>query len=297
MVAPGVVVDQSDGDEMTEENQNAIVPQSSGQMAIPEGRPGALLQGILSLARDPHVRVDVVQMLVQMQERQEDRQAERDFAIALDAAQAEVTQVQRLGFVDLTKAGEKPKEGSQRGYNFARDEDIDNMLRSIMHKNGFSIFYDRTMREGGGLIVTATLLHSGGHSKTSSFPLPIDTGPGRNNLQALGSTDSYAKRYLKEGFFNIVRKGRDDDGSSFGKKYITTEQCVELRLMLKEAGRQEGPFLERLFSGNVRSVEEIEIGTGFLAARNTLDGVIMQTRNRRDKADADLRLGNETRDA
>jgi len=205
--------------------------------------------------------------------------------------------VQRLGFVDLTKAGEKPKEGSQRGYNFARDEDIDNMLRSIMHKNGFSIFYDRTMREGGGLIVTATLLHSGGHSKTSSFPLPIDTGPGRNNLQALGSTDSYAKRYLKEGFFNIVRKGRDDDGSSFGKKYITTEQCVELRLMLKEAGRQEGPFLERLFSGNVRSVEEIEIGTGFLAARNTLDGVIMQTRNRRDKADADLRLGNETRDA
>jgi len=273
MVAPGVVVDQSDGDEMTEENQNAIVPQSSGQMAIPEGRPGALLQGILSLARDPHVRVDVVQMLVQMQERQEDRQAERDFAIALDAAQAEVTQVQRLGFVDLTKAGEKPKEGSQRGYNFARDEDIDNMLRSIMHKNGFSIFYDRTMREGGGLIVTATLLHSGGHSKTSSFPLPIDTGPGRNNLQALGSTDSYAKRYLKEGFFN-----------SFGKKYITTEQCVELRLMLKEAGRQEGPFLERLFSGNVRSVEEIEIGTGFLAARNTLDGVIMQTRNRRDKS-------------
>lgn len=264
---------------MTEENQNAIVPQSSGQMAITEG-PGALLQGILSLARDPHVRVDVVQMLVQMQERQEDRQAERDFAIALDAAQSEVTQVQRLGFVDLTKAGEKPKEGSQRGYNFARDEDIDNMLRSIMHKYGFSIFYDRTMREGGGLIVTATLLHSGGHSKTSSFPLPIDTGPGRNNLQALGSTDSYAKRYLKEGFFNIVRKGRDDDGASFGKKHITQEQCDELRSLLKEAGRQEGPFLDRLFGGNIRSVEEIEIGTGFLAAKNTLDGVIQMRKQK-----------------
>jgi hypothetical protein len=252
-----------------------VATQQAQAVAITEG-PGALLHGIMALARDPSVRVDVIERLVQMQERMEDRQAERDFASALRAAQAEVKQVERLGFVDLTKAGERPKEGAQRGYRFARDEDLDKMLRPIMDKYGFSIFYDRAPRDGGGLVVTATLLHVGGHSKTSSFPLPIDTGPGRNNLQALGSTDSYAHRYLKEGFFSIVRKGRDDDGVAAGMKFITQIEADELRELCKQAPRQEGPFLDRQFGGNVRSFEEIEAGQGHLAVKNTLLGIIQQ---------------------
>lgn len=248
-----------------------LAAQSEQSIVLTEG-PGALLQGIMALARDPSVRVDVIQSLVQMQERMEDRQAERDFAAAMKAAQAQIPRVEKRGTVDL-----KRKDGSDGGaYAFARLEDIDDVLRPVMDKHGFSVTFDRVSREGGGLVVTAYLSHTGGHTKTSSFPLPIDTGPGRNNLQALGSTDSYARRYLLEGFFNIVRKGRDDDGKAAGIKYIDEEQADELRALLKETGRQEGSFLDKLFAGAVRSVDEIEVGSGFLAAKSTLEGIKRQ---------------------
>jgi len=238
---------------------------------IPEG-PGALLSAIGQLARDPTVNIANLQALMTMQERLEDRQAERAYAEALRSAQAEVPQVERLGHVDL---------GKGTGYTFARLEDLDHVMRPIMEKHGFSIIYDRVMREGGGLIVTATLAHTGGHSKTASFPLPLDTGPGRNNLQAAGSTDSYARRYLLEGFFNIVRKGADDDGKSGGAKYILAEQVAELQGLLKEAGRDERTFLERLFVGsNIRSLTEIEVPQ-FILVKNTLDGLIHNAKAKR----------------
>ena len=261
-------------DESAESAALALRPEQPG--AITEG-PGALLQGIMALARDPSVRVEAIERLVMLQRSMEDREAERAFAAALRGAQAKVRQVERSVFVNLTKDGEKPKPGTQGGYFFAPDEDIDDMLRPIMSEFGFSIYYDRALREGGGLVVTATLLHAQGHSKTSSFPLPIDTGPGRNNLQALGSTDSYAHRYLKEGFFNIVRRKRDNDGRDAGKKFITEQQAEELRALCVEVKRQEGPFLERLFSGQVRSFDEIEAGSGYLAAKSTLEAIKQQS--------------------
>jgi hypothetical protein len=42
--------------------------------------------------------------------------------------------------------------------------------------------------------------------------LQLDTGPGRNQNQAMGSTLSYGKRYTAEMLLNIVREGEDTDG-------------------------------------------------------------------------------------
>ena len=84
------------------------------------------------------------------------------------------------------------------------------------------------------------------------MPLPPDVGPGRNALQAMGSTLSYAKRYLAEMLFNIVRENEDDDGQAGGTRRIGGDQkaqLVELMMKCREAG---DPVNEVKFFGEQR---------------------------------------------
>lgn len=220
-------------------------PMEVAGITIPEG-PGALLAVTAQLivkGGDPNT----VKVMLDQQFRVEDRQAERSFAAALAAAQSEIPQVSRLGIVDLTKKGETPKPGEKRSYSFTRLEDIDLVLRPIMDKHGFSISFDREQREGGGLVVTGTLSHREGHRRTASFPVPLDTGPGRSNIQAMGSSDTYAKRYIIEGFFNIVRKGKDNDGTT--AEPLLQEEITDIMELLSRTRTSVVGFIKTMISG------------------------------------------------
>ncbi|HXJ61918.1 MAG TPA: ERF family protein [Verrucomicrobiae bacterium] len=206
--------------------------------AIETANQGEIVRSaILELARDPSFDVAKLQALTAMQERAEDRQALRAFAVDMAAAQSECQAVVRNAEVKLGKEGE-----NKGGYRYAALEDIDEMIRPIMTKYGFSVTYDRAPRQGdgGGFVVTGTLWHRGGHNITASFPLPLDSGPGRGNLQAAGSTDTYGQKYILIGFFRIVRKGADDDGVAAGGLPITFDEAAQIKIMVEEAGLGEG---------------------------------------------------------
>jgi len=204
-------------------------------------------------------------------------EAKAAFNAAMTRVNEHNLRVKKNGTVDLTKRGEKPEEGNKRSYRFATWEDMDAVIRPILKPEGMHLWFDSVERgTGGGLIITGHLEHSGGHSRSASIALALDSGPGRNNLQAMGSTLSYGKRYTTEMLLNIVREDADDDGVLGGTKFVSPDQAAELRGVCGLAGRQEGPFLDRLFAGKVRSFEEVEAGGAYLAAKNTLEGLIKQ---------------------
>lgn len=208
--------------------ENAVATTNQGE---------AVRSAILELARDSSFDVEKLRALTEMQERAEDRQALRAFAIDMAAAQSECQAVVRNTEVKLEK------DGVSRGsYKYAALENIDEMIRPIMTKYGFSVTYDRAPRQGdgGGFVVTGTLWHRGGHSITASFPLPLDTGPGRGNLQAAGSTDTYGQKYILIGFFRIVRKGADDDGIEAGGQPVTHDEAALIKKLVDEAGLGDG---------------------------------------------------------
>ncbi|MFI5268448.1 MAG: ERF family protein [Chloroflexota bacterium] len=245
-------------------SQSVTVRQDDSPLAI-SGGPGALLSAIVGMAKDPSVDADKLERLLAMQERMEARQAEAMFNEALHVAQQEMPRVAKNGTIKL---------GEGKGQiAFATFEDVDTALRPIMQRHGFSLSFDMQMKEGGGAVITGTLRHSAGHAKTASIPLALDSGPGRNNLQAMGSTFSYGRRYVTEMFFNIVRTGVDDDGKRGGTKFITEALADELREMARSVGRQEGQLLDTMFGGSIRSFEELEDGPAYLAVRNTLLGI------------------------
>ena len=202
--------------------------------AIPEG-PGALLSAIIQMSRDPSVDVAKLEALLGMQERMEARQAEAMFNQALHAAQQEMPRVAKNSTIKLGEG-----KGS---IPFASFEDVDAALRPIMQRHGFSLSFDMQTKDGGGAVITGTLRHSAGHAKTASIPLALDSGPGRNNLQAMGSTFSYGRRYVTEMFFNIVRTGADDDGVRGGMRFITDAQVGQIEALIRQSGSDRTAFL------------------------------------------------------
>lgn len=197
--------------------------------------PPDTIMGLLFLAaRDPGFDVAKFEVLAKLQERAEDRQAEIEFNRAL--ARLPSMRVRKNGRVDL---------GAGKGsYPFARWEDITKIIEPMLSAEGFKLTFDSAPRQadGGGLIVTGTLLHRDGHSRSASMPLALDSGPGRNNLQAMGSTLSYGKRYCAEMLLNIVREGDDDDGQG-ANELITDEECNELSVGLTETRSDLNAFL------------------------------------------------------
>lgn len=208
-------------------------PESTGIATREE--PRSLLSAIVQMARDPSVDVAKLDVLLQMQERMERRQAEIAFSQALAALPA--IRVKKNGRVDLG-----PGKGS---YPFAKWEDISTIIEPMLHERGLRLTFDSQPRQGdgGGLVVTGTLLHRDGHSRSASMPLALDTGPGRNNLQAMGSTLSYGKRYCAEMLLNIVRESEDDDGQG-AHQLITDEECAEIARGLTETKSNLGAFLQ-----------------------------------------------------
>jgi len=234
--------------------------------------PGALLTAFMELARDPNVRPEVLTTLAGMQERAEDRQAEREFNQAMFRVQRQLKPMIKKGLVSL---------GENKGsYKFLRREDLDAELRPIYEAEGFSLSFTQRAAASGGLTIYIKVRHTGGHSETNEMELPADTGPGRSPLQARVSTISFAERVLTEMAFNVVRA--DDNGVAGGKKFISEEDAAALRALATAVGQKEGSFLDQLFAGAVRSFDEIEAGPGYLACRSTLEA--MKRRNEKRAA-------------
>ena len=88
-----------------------------------------------------------------------------------------------------------------------------------------------------------------GWERSSTYTLPPDAGPGRNALQARGSSRRYAKRYIVDDLCNVVRKGKDDDARGAMEALIDATQIKELTDLLKSTATIEATFLTTMVSG------------------------------------------------
>jgi hypothetical protein len=225
-----------------------------------------VLQAIISAASDPGVDVAKMRELLGLQKELMAMQAEQQFNEAFSRLSRQLPRIKKDGSVEYK---------GQKAFNFATWENIDRTIRPVLEAEGFTLSFDTSPRqgEGGGIIVTGTLLHIGGHKRTASIPLALDSSGGKNNIQGMGSTFSYGKRYTATALLNIVTEGEDDDGHRGGQSFITDAEADDLRALAKEIGRHESQLLDQMFGGKVRSFDELEQGNAVLAVRNTMLGI------------------------
>lgn len=180
--------------------------ETNNAIALVENTPGDLLHAIISMAKDPTLDVDKFKTLLELQHNLEVRQAEIEFARALARLSSKLPQIPKNGRVSLGEG-----KGS---YPFAKWEDMDRILRPLLAEEGFALSFTSQTLSGGLYEITGTLLHRDGHFIKSSVALPPNTGPGRNELQAMGGALAYGKRYCAEMLCNIVREGQDTDANA-----------------------------------------------------------------------------------
>lgn len=234
---------------MTIEHPSPPVPTVSESAAI--------LQVIERAAANPAVDVDKMERLMAMHERMLAKRAEASFNADLAEMQPNLPTISHRGEI-LNKAGGVAS-------TYALWEDINDQIRPILAKHGFALTF-RVGQDGPMRVVTAFLRHRDGHKEETTLSLPLDTTGFKNDVQAVGSSLSYAKRYTAMALLNITTTGEDDDGQRAGTDYISPVQKDELIGLIKETDSDTAGFLKWM---RANSLDEIK-ASDFNKARNAL---------------------------
>ena len=116
--------------------------------------PPSLLTTIADLARDPACDVEKLRALIAMQREVMAEQARIAFDAAMADAQAEMVPVLRSATNAHTKS------------RYARLEDIDNAIRPLITRHGFSLTFDNPDQTVDGIVVTCAVAHRDGHVRS-----------------------------------------------------------------------------------------------------------------------------------
>lgn len=234
---------------MSEPKQQALaVVDETKQVA-----PVSVYEIFSQLARDPNIDPSRIAQLMELHQQAEKWQAEKEFIAAMNRLQPRLPRIKKLGKIAFVSKN----TGDAQSTPYARFEDIDAQIRPLLHEEGFSLSFGTSVLEKGipGILITATLSHSAGHSRTESMPLPLDTSGSKNAVQAVGSTMAYGRRYLTCAMLNIITIGEDDNGEA---PYCLDEQQVknitDMIAACELDGKATNDFLKYM---NVQDIKQI----------------------------------------
>jgi hypothetical protein len=229
--------------QVTEAQQNVPAPSTPTQEAT------SMLQMIKEVALTPGANVEAIRAMLDMQRQLTKDQAERAMNEAL--ARLNLPHVKKNGKIPLPSK----TDGATRDVAFAKWEDIDTVIRPLLMAEGLSLSFTAPPRQvdGGGAAMVGRLSHVQGAFREAHISLPLDTGPGRNNLQAMGSTISYGKKYLAFMLLNIVTEGEDDDGQG-ANEVIDNARAVEIDLLISEVKADKPKFLKFMKAASVPEI-------------------------------------------
>jgi hypothetical protein len=157
-----------------------------------------------------------------------ERAATDDFVLM----QGELPAVPKLGEIDI---------GKGKAQRYMRWEDINKLIKPVLTKHHFALNFHFVEESETHITMTVILKHRNGYIDSTTRRLPLDKSGSKNIVQAYGSTQSYAQRYLAIAILNLVAEGEDDDG---GAEYVSEDQLEELRTELARIRRAEASYCE-----------------------------------------------------
>jgi hypothetical protein len=231
------------------------MPHEGNEQTVHQDEPTGMLALIERMAKNPTTPVEQLREMLAFQKELMAHQAQIDFLEAKARIKKKLAHLRivknKSVLYDIVK--NDPKQGQAEAFRFAPLEEIDKHLSPLLAEEDMDLSYTTRPRtgDGGGAVIVGKLRHVKGHWEESEIPLPLDTSGGKNNLQAMGSTNSYGRRYVACNLFNVVVVGDDDDGTG---GTIDEAQAKTIRELLGKTGSNEAAFLKYL---KAPSIEEI----------------------------------------
>jgi len=192
----------------------------------PDVSVGAMLHTIIEKGISGE-NVGALEKIVELYERMEAKNAEKEFAAAFVALQAEMPKVQATKPV--------PNNDGTTRYTYAPYEDIMAQVGPMLQKHGFTVTFSTDYIPGPPqrLVKICTLQHVSGHARSNSYATRVGSGPPKaSEAQADGAASTYAKRFDLCDALNITVGGIDNDARSDDARaegdVITEAQAIRL---------------------------------------------------------------------
>lgn len=165
---------------------------------------GSESTALIRLAIDKGIDTDKLEKLIELRNKEIDRQSQADFEAAFSRMQAE--------FIAVVKDKVAKDEGKAL-YSYAPLETLQEVVGPIIARHGFSYAWREESIEMGKRVVMS--ISGYGHTKTTSFDVPKIEGTKRQNaIQVAGAMSTYGRRYTFIAGFGLTVKGEDDDAAS-----------------------------------------------------------------------------------
>ncbi len=248
-------------------NEIVPIPANDDAVQLPAViEPSSIMSKVIELASTPGINTEMVDRLIAWHEREQARQAMEAFNVAMSAAQGEIRAVTRNAYNDQTRS------------KFANLEAVDDAIRPIYTKHGFRLSFTETPDDAAEMRITC-IVARGAHVENYSLPALADmTGPkgapNKTQVQGVGSTVSYLRRYLTCLVFNVATRD-DNDGNRIKPnaametgELITRPQIAELRALMLETRIMESVVLAKKAPG-LATIEALP-SAAFHVIRNDL---------------------------
>lgn len=231
----------------------AIARRPSQLPAVQSDRPVTMLDIINRAAFDPMVDADKIERLMEMARRVKADDAKASYISALVIMKPLLPVIDRKGRIIIHEKGTaKTDVNIIQSTAYARWEDIDEAITPILNEHGFVLTHRCGVGAEGRITVTGVLSHKMGHEEQTTMQLPLDTSGSKNNVQAVGSSTSYGKRYTASLLLNLRTKGEDDDGKEGGGDgNVTEEQADRILELLKRDNMSVPKFCQFFKIDNV----------------------------------------------
>jgi hypothetical protein len=212
-----------EGDTLNTETDAPRIIEVAGSYSsrnVPTQQPQAnsLVQALAIAASDPRTDMDKMERLFAMHQTMLKQEAETAFNDAMSHAQAKIQPIAHNAL------------NTHTGSKYAKLAAINKAIVPIYTAEGLSISFnsaDSPKPEQHRII--ALVSHSGGHTRQYHIDLALDStgakgGVNKTAVQATGSTNAYARRYLTLMIFNVSTEDDND-----GNKELMREMDAEAK--------------------------------------------------------------------
>lgn len=201
---------------------------------------------LIETALRTNANVETLERLFALQERHEAAEARRQYVAAL-------AQFKSLG-VRVKKDRSVSQGAGRPSYKHATLANIVESIAPALAEYGLSATW-QTSQEQHGITVTCVLRHAAGHSESVSLTGQPDTGPGRNAIQAIGSTITYLQRYTLMAITGVAATDQDDDGRGGASEYVSEEQAADITALMEEVQADREKLLRWIGAGEVKQIK------------------------------------------
>lgn len=227
------------------------VPQPAAMLSTSHANPIApMLEAIM--AKDiTSEGAATLEKMIELYERVEAKNAQRAFAAAFVALQADVANAG----IEATQA--VPDRNGVAKFFFAPYKEIMAKVGPLLVKHGFGVGWNMRV-DGARIVMECTLTHTGGHEKTNSHATRIGSGPpNASEGQADGSASTMAKRRAICDALNIV-VDLDTDARNEGD-YIDAATAADLERRVLALTRDPSAFLKLADAGRFTEIREAKL--------------------------------------